>query len=259
MTPENLEQAADMICDARQSGKLLAGLDTLTPSTMADGYALQQAFIDKWHNPRAGWKIGATAKKVQDVYGVDEPFCGPFFEPDTYASPARPDAADFGHHCIESEFAFRFNKDLSPRSEPYTRDEILAAVDSVLPAFELISPRFDTLLQDRVALAAADCGLNGGFVLGQDFKAWRDLDFASHRVTLTIDGDRAAEGTGANVLGHPFNVLDWLVNHLGARGITLKAGEIVSTGTCTGFLYIEPGQNAVADFGVLGCVDVTFI
>jgi 2-keto-4-pentenoate hydratase len=67
------------------------------------------------------------------------------------------------------------------------------------------------------------------------------------------------EGTGAKVLGHPFNVLDWLVNALSGRGLDLNAGEVVSTGTCTGFVYIEQGQTAVADYGVLGEIEVTFV
>lgn len=259
MTPNHIEDAANAICGARRDGNLLDGLGELTPRDMAQGYALQDAFLSQWDDRIAGWKVGATAEKVQQVYGVGEPFSGPFFDATTFKSPAKLSAGDFGHHCIESEFAFRFAKDLPPRGELYARDEILGAVESVMPAFELISPRFETLLQDRVALAAADCGLNGGFVLGEETADWMAIDFESHAVTLRIAGELAAEGTGANVLGHPFNVLDWLVNHLSGRGITLKAGEIVSTGTCTGFLYIKRGQRAEADFGALGKIEVTFI
>lgn len=259
MTPEQVEEAAGSLIGARTNGNLLEGLGPLTPADMQAGYALQDNFMRRWQGAQAGWKVGATAEKVQQVYGVNEPFCGPFYEDNTFSTPAMPSASQFGHHCIESEFAFRFGKDMPPRDTPYSREEILDAAVSVMPAFELISPRFDTLLQDRVALAAADCGLNGGFVLGEEHADWRSLDYETHAVTLTIDGQVVAEGTGANVLGHPFNVLDWLLGHLGSRGITLRKGEIVSTGTCTGFLYIEPGQHAVADFGTLGRIEVTFV
>lgn len=259
MIPEQLEEGAEALVEARRSGSLLKGLGDVTPRDMADGYALQDAFMRRWNDAQVGWKVGATAKKVQQVYGVSEPFCGPFYAATTLSSPARPAAGDFRHYCIESEFAFRFGKDLPPCDQPYAREEILDAVVAVLPAFELISPRFDTLLQDRAALAAADCGLNGGFVFGKEYSDWRSLDYAAHAVTLTIDGQELANGTGANVLGHPFNVLDWLVGHLSARGITLREGEIISTGTCTGFHYIEQGQEAVADFGILGTVEVTFV
>jgi len=260
VTPQQIEQAANILGAARRNNQQLKGLeDGLTPAGMDEGYALQDAFMRIWEEPVAGWKVGATAEKVQELYGVSEPFCGPFYAPTTFSSPAMPKAEDFGHLCIESEFAFRFGSTLAARESAYDREEILGAVDAVLPAFELISPRFDTLLQDRVALAAADCGMNGGFVLGEDYADWRGLDLSAHGVRLSVDGEVKGEGTSANALGHPFNVLDWLVNALSRRGIDLNAGEIVSTGTCTGIVYIERGQKAVADYGVLGAIEVTFV
>ncbi|MGI9385377.1 MAG: fumarylacetoacetate hydrolase family protein, partial [Methyloligellaceae bacterium] len=88
---------------------------------------------------------------------------------------------------------------------------------------------------------------------------WRGRDLAAQSVTLSVDGAFRAEGSGANVLGHPFNALDWLVETLRRRGLGLEAGAIVSTGTCTGINYVEPGQTAVADFGELGRVEVAFV
>lgn len=259
MTPDQLEEAARTICAARREGSTLDGLGDLTPQTTEEGYAVQDAFMRAWDEPVAGWKVAATAPEVQEVYGVTGPFCGPFYAPTTFTSPARPKAGNFGHLCVESEFAFRFGAPLPARKEGYAREEMLDAIDVLIPAFELISPRFNTLLQDRVALATADCALNGGFVLGAPIARWRTLDLAAEKVVFTVDGDVKGEGTGANVLGHPFNALDWLVNALSQRGIDLNAGEVVSTGTCTGFVYIEAGQRAVADFGEIGQVEVTFV
>lgn len=259
MTPEQIDDAARQIRAARKEHRLLDKLSGSPPATMADGYRIQDAFMRSWGSPLAGWKVGATAPKVQEIYGADEPFYGPFYQPDVYASPAQPSSGSFGHHCIECEFAFRFARDLAPRDEKFSRAEILDAIDVLIPAFELISPRFDTLLQDNVALAAADCALNGGMVLGQPVENWRQLELESHPVVLTVDDEKIAEGTGANVLGHPFNVLDWLANTLPERGLGLKAGEIVSTGTCTGFHYVEPGQRAVAEYGKIGRIEITFV
>ncbi|MBC8451604.1 MAG: hypothetical protein H8D70_00090 [Rhodospirillaceae bacterium] len=36
------------------------------------------------------------------------------------------------------------------------------------------------------------------------------------------------------------------------------AGEIISTGTCTGLLDVAPGDAVVADFGELGAVEISF-
>jgi 2-keto-4-pentenoate hydratase len=59
-------------------------------------------------------------------------------------------------------------------------------------------------------------------------------------------------------MGHPLNALTWLVNDRSERGVTLMAGQIITTGTCTGLIFAKAGDVAVADFGILGEVRVTF-
>ena len=59
-------------------------------------------------------------------------------------------------------------------------------------------------------------------------------------------------------LGHPLNALAWLADQgvLGGRG--LKAGDLVTTGLVTPFVYAEPGDEVRADFGGLGEVRLRF-
>ena len=52
--------------------------------------------------------------------------------------------------------------------------------------------------------------------------------------------------------------LAWLVNELSCLGITLQAGQVVTTGTCVIPLPIEPGDTLTADFGTLGNVTARF-
>jgi 2-keto-4-pentenoate hydratase len=49
-----------------------------------------------------------------------------------------------------------------------------------------------------------------------------------------------------------------MVNWLRGRGKTLKAGEFVSTGTCTGHFFSAPGDHLIADFGEIGQVSAFF-
>jgi 2-keto-4-pentenoate hydratase len=65
-------------------------------------------------------------------------------------------------------------------------------------------------------------------------------------------------GLGANVLGDPRIALTWLANELSGLGVTLKAGEVVTTGTCLVPVAILPGDAIEADFGALGRVAVSF-
>jgi 2-keto-4-pentenoate hydratase len=147
---------------------------------------------------------------------------------------------------------------LAPRAEPYTRADVIAAVGSVMPAFEIVSPRFTSLMLDDVASVVADGGLNGAIALGPATTDWRELDLPAHAVTVAINGHDTAKGTGANVMGDPVNVLAWTANHYRQRGITLEAGQFISTGATTGLLFLEPDQTIRADYGSLGAVELTF-
>lgn len=256
---ETATEAARMLAEARRSGKPLTQLpDDAAPRDVAEGYAVQDAFRHLWDDRIVGWKIGATAPAIQALFGIAEPFFGPVFAAGKHESPANLDARKFTHHCIESEFAFRIAKPLATRSAGYGRDEILDAIDAVIPAIELIDPRFERLSTASVACAIADCGMNAGIVLGQPETDWRRRDLPAWPVKLSVDGIVRAEGTGADVLGDPLKVLDWAVNALSRQGIGLEAGHLVLTGTCTGLVYAKPGERIVADFGALGRVEVVY-
>jgi 2-keto-4-pentenoate hydratase len=192
-------------------------------------------------------------------FGVEEPMYGPIFAPDVYQSPAQPEARRFQHFCLETEFAYRLGRALPARSTAYKREEVLDAVDAVVPAFELINPRYESIPFERVALAIADCGLNGGLVLGTPITEWRRLDLPRRPVRLLVEGVLKGEGSGADALGDPANVLEWVVNKLSAAGIGASEGQVISTGTCTGVVFIEKGQTAVGDFGELGRVELRFV
>src|SRR5436190_2130865 len=65
-------------------------------------------------------------------------------------------------------------------------------------------------------------------------------------------------GHGKNVLGDPRVALVWCANELRQLGLTLRAGEVVTTGTYHPPLPIQSGDLVAADFGSLGRVSVAF-
>ncbi len=261
MPEQSLDVAASaaVLAQARRSSVAIRSLPGhLTPRTLTDAYRVQDAFRAQWGDKLVGWKVGATAKPVQERFGVTAPFSGPLFAGDVCQSPARLPAARFIHRLIESEFAFRFAEAMTPRSGNVTRSDIVAAVDAVIPAFEIVSPRTQDIPYAQAALGIADCGLNAAIVLGKPYAAWQSLDLAAHPVVLSVDGVVKARGSGAHVLGHPLAVLDWLANHLSERGVTIEPGAIVLTGTTTGVVALASGETAVADFGSLGTIAFGF-
>jgi len=260
MTPIAAREAAQLLTAARRSTTTTAPLPaSCRPAKLADAYAIQSEFRAAWPGRIAGWKVGATARPIMAKFGISEPLYGPFYAADVYQSPARPKAAAFQHLCLETEFSFRFGKALPARGDAYSRAEVVAAVDAVVPSFELICPRFATIPFDRVYEAIADCGLNGGMVLAKPVTDWQRHDLVNHKVTLTVDGTVKGEGTGALALDDPVNVLEWCVNALAKAGIGLEAGQLIATGTTTGVVFVEKGARAIGDFGTLGKVQVSFV
>jgi 2-keto-4-pentenoate hydratase len=86
-------------------------------------------------------------------------------------------------------------------------------------------------------------------VFGASCTDWQVIDLALQPVRIVIDGKERQSGTGAAVLGHPLNVLEWFVNERRVQGKAIAKGQFVMTGTMTGLHAPEPGEPALADFG----------
>ncbi len=248
---------ADLLWNARTSGGLVppqaaAGLDSIEAA-----YRVQDRIEALAGMPRYGWKVGATSKAAQQLLDTDRPVTAPMFAPFCFDTPA--EVAFFAAHnaSVESEFAFRFARDLPPRRKPYSLEEVLDAVDALLPAIEIVGGRFRGGLQSIGPYRLiADMAIHTAFVSGQETTHWRGTDLRSHSVSLFKNGKLEATGTGADVLGDPLLVLHWTANHLSARGEPILAGQIVTTGTCTGLAPVSHGDSLTADFGTLGAVRV---
>ncbi len=258
MNPEQIQQAADRLHQARVAAAPIDALPAdCRPGDEEEGRAIQEVWTASSGWEIAGYKIGCTSDHAQEMLGADGPFPGRLFTPFVYESPATVKAAGFIAMMVEGEFAFRLGADLPARPEPYMRADIEAAVAAVIPAIELVDTRFTRFADAGVANLVADMGANGGLVLGTPVADWRLLDLGANPVSMTVAGDLKASGVGADALGHPLNALTWLANDLSRRGFGLKAGQVVTTGTCTEVFPVLVGATAVADHGPLGRVEVT--
>ena len=148
---------------------------------------------------------------------------------------------------------------IQPRPEIVsTEPAYLNAVGTLHPAIEIPDSRFTSFVRAGEAQLIADNACAHLFVLGEPTDAdWRARDLIEERPVITLRGERYI-GHGKNVLGDPRVALAWCVNELRTLGITLRAGEVVTTGTCCTPLPIQAGDFFAADFGALGKVSVGF-
>jgi 2-keto-4-pentenoate hydratase len=230
--------------------------EEIRPRTREDGYAVQARLEPRSAFPLFGWKIAATSLAGQAHINVDGPLAGRLLRERVCAPGAEIPFGSNHMRVIEAEFAFRMAADLAPRARAYGVDEVLAAVASLHPAVEIPDSRFDDFTIVGAPQLIADNACAHYFVLGPATDAdWRSLDLVAHAVAGTVAGKTTREGKGGNVLGDPRKALTWLVNELSGLGLTLRAGQVVTTGTCIVPPPIEPGDRFTADFGELGRVE----
>ena len=252
-----MNSLAQDLWDARRLGRTISPARDDLPATQDEAYEVQDAIAELSGLPRCGYKVGSTSKEAQLLLGTDEPGSGVLLAPYVHQSPVRIGIVPEQMPAVEGEFAFRLGRDLPPRAEPYTITEVAEAIEGVAGAIEVVGTRFSGGLDGKGRLlTTADGGVNIALATGR-WAEFSGQDLRAHRVAMTINDDLRGAGTGSRSLGDPLNVMLWIANRQSDR-VGLKAGEIVSTGTCTGLDFVQPKDVARADFGALGAVVIEF-
>jgi 2-keto-4-pentenoate hydratase len=216
-----------------------------------DAYRIQLALIDRRvaaGERQIGWKVGLTAKPIQQQFGFHEPVFACILE--TQPSGHVFGASELINPGFETELCMRLGRGLEGSA---SLEQVRAAVDVVHPAFEIIETRGD--FSNQMALALADNGQQRSVVIGPPVQiATTELDRVEARVQL--NGNEVARGPGSAVLGNPLNSIQWLAEKLGQYGRALREGDIVMTGSFVRQFPLQPGDTAVAEFSGIGRVEV---
>jgi 2-keto-4-pentenoate hydratase len=257
--PSRTAWAAAWLEEAFVSGAPLARLpDDLRPRTAAEGYRAQARLVAALGIPVGGWKIGCTSAAARAILGARGPFAGRVLAPRILASGAALPGRALRTRGLEPEIAVTLARDLPPRAEPYGTAEVADAIATFHPAIEVVEPRWDRWLEVGVPSVIADLGANGWLVLGEGTAPAALGDPLAVTVRMTVDGTAPVEGGAAAVDGGPVGALTWLANHL-RRSEGLRVGEVVSTGTCAGFVQAPAEAAATARFEGLGTVSLRFV
>jgi 2-keto-4-pentenoate hydratase len=213
-----------------------------------EAYAIQLGLIERRcaaGERQLGWKVGLTARAIQQQFGFHEPVFGCVLD-------SRPSGHVFASGDLmapgfENELCMRLREDLSGT---VTLEKARAAIDVVYPSLEIIETRGP--FTEQIALALADNAQQKTVILGTPAALPTDLTAIEARVS--INGELVATGMGDAVLGDPLNSIVWLAGKLGAYGRALKAGEIVMTGSFTRQFPITAGDSIETVFSGLGTV-----
>lgn len=237
--------------------------EPLRPASRHEGYAIQAEIEHKSAFPLFGWKIAATSEAGQKHIGVTGPMAGRILHEKVLPAHAAVSLHGNLMRVAEVEFAFKMDKDLMPRPATYTQDEVLQAVASLHPALEMPDSRFDDFVQVGAYQLIADNACAHLFMLGEATDAeWRQIDLSTFSVAVNHirNGQaKALTGQGSNVLGDPRKALLWIANELTQSGVALRAGQVITTGTCLTPVQVEAGDRIEADFAQFGFISASFI
>jgi 2-keto-4-pentenoate hydratase len=247
----DLTHAVDDFWTARARGEFFphAYLDRLT---LDEAYRIQLALIERRlaaGERHIGWKVGLTAKAVQEQFGFYEPVFGCILE--TLPSGHVFGATELIKPGFETELCIRLADELEGEiSLEHVRD----AIEVIHPSFEIIETRGDFV--NQIALALADNAQQRSVVLGAPMRLTRELALDEVEARVQLNGQEVARGFGSAVLGNPLNSIAWLAGKLRQYGQRLRAGDLVMTGSFVRQFSLSPGDSAVAEFSGIGRVEV---
>ncbi len=246
-----LRQTADTLLTARRTASPIPDLPAdLHPATEAEAFAVQDVMVEAYR-PVGGYKVGARGPEHE-----------PFFAPMPAAWMGENGALFRGENHrlrgVEAEICFRIGTSLPPRAVSYTREEVVAAVESCHPAIEILESAYVDPTSVSRECMLADLQMHGGFIYGPACADWKSIDFTRETVTLSIDGAVRVERTGSNTSGDLMRLLPYLANEGATRTGGLKAGQWITTGSWTGNTPAIPGAEAEANFAHVGRVTLRF-
>lgn len=201
----------------------------LLPSDLATAYAVQEAMMHRI-GPVAGWKVGRSPLGVT---------CAPIFSQVLIENSATARLAPI-YSDLEAEVAYQFGSTLSPRSTPYTAEEVKNAIVATHVSMELLTPRIhaadDT---DTRLLTLADGLACGALIIGTGVPGYIDASATPRHVMAQADDMPLASNPQGLPPSPVEDLLPWLANHLNSRGLAITANDWVTTGSWVGKLPLQ--------------------
>lgn len=251
------EPAIDTFIAARQEPRLHRPPSAERRLSPPEAYRLQDRLREALvagGDRVAGWKVGFTTRAAQQANEVDEPVSAFLLASGVFLTGGEVPARRFVSPGVEAEIALVMKRDLA--GPGVTAPQALLAVEGALPALELIDFRYEGKYVGTDVIA--DGVFASAIVLAAALRPIADLDLALEGLVYEHNGSVAATSTAAEVMGNPLNSLAWIANHLGARGLGLRAGDVVMTGSVSKILRPAAGDVVRATYTRLGSVSVRF-
>lgn len=253
MSSYDPEHAAAELFRVRQARERVAPLPAgMAPRSLAEGAAAQHALARRTGQAApGGFKIGATAQRMQDYLGLGGPAAGFMASGDLHRSGVMLRFADYVRPGVECELAVRLARDLPPGA--CTREQAAEAVGELVAAIELVENRYGDLAELGTPTLIADQVFHAAAVVGDAGSTdWRNLNLEALPGRIVVDGHMRDQGVGADLMGHPLHSLAWLAGSAVAEAFGgLKAGQVVLLGSVTPPVWLTGPAIVTVEFAPL--------
>jgi len=248
-----VQDATDAIWECKQQGiyyppELRGKLD------VEMGYGVQLGMLAKElkaGGTHAGWKVGLTAKAIQQQVDFHERVFGYLLGSGELASGGGIAFDELVAPSFENELLVVLGEPV--RGPGVTAEQAYAAIRGVAPALEIVEKRGDFAADPPLSLA--DNVQQKAFVVGPlTTPLPPKADLRKTRVEIYINGERVDRATGTAVLGGPAESVAWLANRLADFNRRLEAGAKILTGSFTRQFPITAGDVIEARFKPFGSV-----
>ena len=223
-----------------------------------DAYAVQRKVIDRrvLRGERvAGFKVGCTSRAIRHQFGLSEPICGRVMEPHLYFGNTSLPSQRFHLPAVEPELVLVMGRDFVDEVGP--EEPLDTSIDFVSPGIEVHNYDWWFGPPSSQELICSN-GLHACLVVGENKVKPKNLDWDMEGVALFKNGELAASGVGAEIMGGPMTSLRWLINHLVRHGESLRTGQCVIPGSAVRLISVEPGDRVESRFTHFGSVAAEF-
>jgi 2-keto-4-pentenoate hydratase len=200
-----------------------------------------------------GWKVGFGAPAAMQKLAIQAPLIGFLTDQALVATGATVSLAGWSKPVAEPEIAVHMGRNLSAGAD---RDTVKAAIAGLGPAIELADvdrPPDDVerilagnIYQRGIVVGPCDASRAGGVVDG----------LYGH---VARNGSAFAQTSDPQALtGNLIDIVRHVAETLAAFGQTLRAGQIVITGSIVQPLWVEASEEIVFKLDPVGSVSIRF-
>ncbi|WP_123665471.1 2-keto-4-pentenoate hydratase [Actinocorallia herbida] len=253
---EAVKAAADRLHEAVETARPIIDDGTWPDLDLAQAYAAQADLVGRRlarGERQSGLKLGFTSLAKMAQMGVSEIIAGRLTDAMAVPDGGTLDVAGLIHPRVEPEICFRVARDVDLADGP---EALLAAVDAVAPALEVIDSRYDGFSFD-LPRVVADNTSAAAYAIGP----WSALDRAGIgdlAVSMELTDAPTTRGSTQAILGDPLDALRRLAAIGAAHGFTIHEGELVLAGAATAAAPLPLGTVRVA-VATLGEVAITVV